>query len=131
VQTFLNSQKIVPDVILASNDDLAGEAIMALEMNSTNRNIIFTGQDASIEACRNIMAGKQLMTVYKPLKNLAKKAATSAVKLSKGEKITYITSTVNNGMKDVPSILLKPLSVDKNNMEETIVANGFINKEKL
>jgi D-xylose transport system substrate-binding protein len=131
MQSFLDNQNIKIDVIIASNDNLAGGAIMALDMYLADWNVVITGQDATIEACQNIVAGKQSMTVYKPLKNLAREAASAAVKLSEGEAIGNISGTVNNGMKVVPSILLKPVSVDKNNLKETVIADGFVSEEKL
>jgi D-xylose transport system substrate-binding protein len=35
------------------------------------------------------------------------------------------TVGVNNGKKDVPSILLAPVAVDKANLVQTVVADGF------
>ncbi len=53
------------------------------------------------------------MTVYKPIKKLADKAADIAVAMAKKQPLTDKTTTVNNGKKDVPSILLEPIEVDK------------------
>jgi D-xylose transport system substrate-binding protein len=131
MQSFLDKEGTSVDAIVASNDNLAGGAIMALDMYSDNWNIIITGQDATLEACQNIMAGKQSMTVYKPIKKLAQEAASVAADLSKGSGIKLISGTVNNGSKDVPSILLEPVSVDKNNMKETVIADGFVSEDKL
>jgi D-xylose transport system substrate-binding protein len=131
MQSFLDNQGNKIDVIVASNDNLAGGAIMALDMHSDDWNIVITGQDATIEACQNILAGKQSMTVYKPIKKLAQEAASVAVKLSKGEVIDNISGILNNGIKNVPSILLEPIAVDKNNLKETVIADGFVREDKL
>jgi len=53
------------------------------------------------------------------------------VKLAKGETITNAQFTVNNGTKNVPSILLKTVPVDKSNIKETVIADGFIKAEQL
>jgi D-xylose transport system substrate-binding protein len=70
------------------------------------------------------------MTVYKPIAPLASKAAESAVALAKGEKVAT-TSVVNNGKKDVPSILLEPIVVDKDNVRDTVVKDGYHSAEAI
>jgi D-xylose transport system substrate-binding protein len=89
-----------------------------------------SGQDADLPALQRIVAGTQTMTVYKPLKELATKAAEAAVALARKQTVQS-NGVVNNGKKDVPSILLKPIAVDKNNLEETVVKDGFVKKESL
>ena len=64
------------------------------------------------------------MTVYKPLKNLAALAARVAVDVAQGRK-PVTTSTLDNGAKPVPSIFEKIISVDKENLSSTVVADGF------
>jgi D-xylose transport system substrate-binding protein len=65
------------------------------------------------------------------LKLLAERSAEIAFKMAKGEKIEAPSNTVNNGQKDVPSILLEPLMVDKNNMKSVIIADGFYSENQL
>ena len=64
------------------------------------------------------------MTVYKPLKTLATNAARIAAAVAKGEK-PKATSSVDNGLKQVPSIFEQVVSVDKDNLLNTVVADGF------
>ena len=64
------------------------------------------------------------MTVYKPVTNQALKAAEEAVRLAKGMKPDTVSFT-NNGKKEVPSILLKPIAVTKDNIKATVVKDGF------
>jgi len=64
------------------------------------------------------------MTVYKPIKALAEKAAELAVKLAQGESVDA-DRKLNNGKIEVPSVLLEPIAVDKSNIDETIIADGF------
>lgn len=64
------------------------------------------------------------MTVYKPITTLATRAAEVAVALAKGENIGA-NNKVNNGKIDVPSVLLTPIMVDKDNMVQTVIKDGF------
>lgn len=112
------------DAVLASNDGTAGGAIQALLEEGLAGKIIVTGQDAEVAGCQRIVNGTQAMTIYKPLKLLANKAAEVAVGMAQG-KMPETTSTVNNGMMDVPSILLDVVVVTKDNMKDTVVKDGF------
>lgn len=131
MQTFLDNSKAKIDAILAANDELAGGSIMALEMVEDSMDMIITGQDASVGGCQNILNGKQSMTVYKSIRNLAREAAQASVKMAKGEKITNATNQVSDGTNDIPAVLLKTVVVDKNNMKETVIADGFIKEDQL
>ena len=70
------------------------------------------------------------MTVYKPLRSLARMAAGEAVKLAKGESVDSLVK-VNNGLKDVPARLLEPISVDKSNIDVTVISDGYHTKEEV
>ena len=120
----------VPAVILAANDDIANGAIKACEEEGYPTPLV-TGQDASLIGCRSIMQGKQKMTVYKPIKKLAAMAATVAYKAAKGEKIDGVNSSTNNGMYDIPTIIIDIQAVDKSNMEATVLADGFEKKDEI
>ncbi len=113
------------DAIVASNDGTAGGCIQALEEQKLAGKVIVSGQDAELAGCQRILAGTQAMTVYKPIKPLAEKAAEIALKIINGEPITEASQIVNNGAKDVPSILLSPIAVDKSNLSETVAKDGF------
>ncbi len=118
------------DLVVVSNDGTAGGAIQALLEEGLAGKVLVTGQDADLAACQRIMRGTQAMTVYKPLKNLATLGARIAVQVAKGEK-PAATGTLDNGTKQVPSILEKVISVDKANMMATVVADGFHKEEEL
>ncbi|MCC6277809.1 MAG: substrate-binding domain-containing protein [Oligoflexia bacterium] len=115
--------------IVASNDGTAGGAISALKQQKLAEKVLVTGQDADLAACQRIVEGTQSMTVYKPIKTLAYRAAEVAISLAKGEPLPKTGQSLNNGKKDVPSILIKPLPVDKANIDKTIIADGFHKKE--
>jgi D-xylose transport system substrate-binding protein len=131
LQTFLETNTGEISAIVAANDELAGGSIMALDMVKETYDITITGQDASPGGCQNIIDGKQSMTLYKSIRNLAKEAAAMSVKLSKGEKINNLNAAMNNGLKDVPALLLKTVVVDINNLKETVIADGFVKAEQL
>lgn len=116
------------DAIMCGNDALAGVVIRALSEMRLAGKVVVVGQDADLDACQRIVEGTQEMTVYKPVENLAKKAAEYAVSLAKGEEIKTATR-YNDGTYDVPFIKLEPIAVNKDNMEETIIDGGYHLKE--
>lgn len=117
------------DAVVASNDGTAGGVIQALEGQNLAGRVLVSGQDAELAACQRIVKGTQTMTVYKPIHLIATKAAQAAVALAKNEPIQAATQTVNNGKIDVPSILLTPLQVDKANLDEVVIKDGFHTRE--
>jgi D-xylose transport system substrate-binding protein len=117
------------DAVVASNDGTAGGAIQALGEQKLSGKVLVTGQDADLAACQRIVAGTQTMTVYKPIKALAHRAAEVAVQMAKKQPLTGASRTTHNGKKDVPSILLEPVAVDKSNLDATVIAEGFQKKE--
>lgn len=112
------------DAVVASNDATAGGAIQALDAQGLAGKVVISGQDADIAAIRRIVAGTQTMTVYKPISKLASKAAEVAVELAEG-KTPQSNASLNNGTKDVPSWLLKPIAVNKSNIKTTVIADKF------
>ena len=110
------------DAVLASNDGTAGGAIQAL--TEAGKKMIVTGQDAELAACQRIAHGTQSMTIYKPLKVLATKAAETAVAMARNKPL-IATSSVNNGKIDVPSIFNPVYSVTKDNLRATVIKDGF------
>lgn len=112
------------DAVLASNDGTAGGAIQALTEEGLAGKVMVTGQDGDLAACQRIVQGTQTMTVYKPIKELASRAAEAAVKLATGRPI-IARSGIDNGRMEVPSLLLEITAVTRENLRETIVADGF------
>ncbi len=110
--------------VLVSNDGTAGGAIQALKEAGLAGKVIVTGLDADEVACQRIVNGTQAMTVYKPIAELAKKAAELAVKLAKGENIIADT-IIDNGYSDVPALFIDVIPVTKENMRETVIADGY------
>ena len=112
--------------VYAANDGTAGGAIAAMKSAGIDvTKIPVTGQDAELAAIQRIIAGEQYMTVYKPIKPLAEKAAEWAVGLVNGEEPTDATETENNGKIDVPTIKLEVVAVTMDNVADTVIADGF------
>lgn len=112
------------DAILAGNDSLAEGAFEALSEYRLSGDVGLVGQDADLTACQRIVEGNQLMTVYKPIDELVNVAIQMGIKLAKGEKIETNT-TIYDGSFDVKCIFLNPIPVDKSNIDDTIVKDGF------
>lgn len=109
--------------VVASNDGTAGGAISALPPQLIGK-VLVTGQDAALDAVQRIVEGKQTMTIYKPIQPLAFSAVEAAIKLAHKEKVET-KDTVNNGKKDVPSILHQPQVLDKSNVMDTVIKDGY------
>jgi D-xylose transport system substrate-binding protein len=114
--------------VYAANDGTAGGAIAAMKaagIDPARRPT--TGQDAELAAIQRILSGEQYMTVYKAIKPEAEAAAELAVALARGEDPPggLVNDRVDNGMEEVPSVLLRPVAVTKDNIQETVVKDGF------
>lgn len=118
------------DAVVASNDATAGGAIQALSAQGLSGKVAISGQDADLAGVKRIINGSQTMTVYKPITQLANTAAEIAVELGNDQQPKADTS-LNNGLKDVPSRLLTPIEVNKGNIDETVIKDGFHQKNQL
>ena len=118
------------DGVLAANDGLGNAAISALKQRKLPQ-IPVTGQDATLQGIQNIVNGDQCMTVYKAIKKEADAAAKLAIALAKGETPTEATAKVNNETTDVPSVLLEPVAVTKDNIKDYIGEPDFPKKEEI
>jgi D-xylose transport system substrate-binding protein len=114
--------------IYGANDDIAGGGITAMKSAGiTPSTRPTTGQDATVAGIQRVITGDQYMTVYKAVTHEARVAAELAVPLAKGHKppAGLITSKQNNGMKDVPSVLLTPVAVTQANVKSTVIKDGY------
>ena len=116
------------DGVYAANDGTGGGAIAAMKSAGLKPLPPVTGQDAELAAIQRILIGEQYMTVYKAIAPEAEGAAQLAVDLINGTAVpSSMTNgkTVNNGTKDVPSVLLTPVAVTKDTVKTTVVADKF------
>lgn len=118
------------DAVVAANDGTAFGAIRALKEYSLDGKIPVSGQDAELSACQRVIQGTQTFTVYKPIPALAEKAAEIAVVMAKG-KTPESNSVINNGKTNVPSFFLEPIMVTKENMDSTVIKDGFHSKAQI
>jgi D-xylose transport system substrate-binding protein len=123
MKAYLDTGKTV-DAVVAANDGTAFGAIQALHEKKLDGKVPVSGQDAELSACQRIIAGTQTATVYKPIALEANEAAEAAMELVKGQ-TPQTTGTTNNGKVEVPSYLLTPTLVTKDNMMDTIIKDGF------
>ena len=122
------------DGVYAANDGMAGGAIAAMKAAGVKPLPPVTGQDAELAGIQRIALGEQYMTVYKAIKPQAEAAAVIAVYLAAGKAVPGdVTSgrTVNNGKKEVPSVLLVPALVTRENLKDTVLKDGFWSKEQV
>ncbi|HMO65309.1 MAG TPA: substrate-binding domain-containing protein [Verrucomicrobiota bacterium] len=102
----------------------------ALTARGRDGRILVTGQDADLAACQRILRGTQTMTIYKPLARLADRAAQTAVDIAR-RAVLVANGTVDNGFKPVPAILEEVIAVDRENLMDTVVKDGFHRAEDL
>src|SRR6187397_494926 len=120
--------------IYAANEDTGGGAIAAMKgagINPEERPT--TGQDATVAGLQRILAGQQYMTIYKAIPPQAELAAEFAIALAAGEELPAdkVTEEINNGKTDVPSAILEPVAVTKDNIKDTVVKDGFVEASEL
>ena len=121
------------DGVYAANDGTGGGAIAAMKAAGVKPLPPTTGQDAELAAIQRIVAGEQYMTVYKAIKPEAEGAAVLAFDLATGKSVPSDMSSgkVNNGAIDVKSDLLTPVAVTKQNVNDTVVKDGFWSKTEI
>ena len=124
----------IPDAVVAGNDAVADSIIRAIGEFAPSKNIAVGGQDADIAGCQNVVSGKQAVTIYKPITELAKKTARIAVAMAQGKSVKEIegvNGSIDNGSGEIPVIWLHPIAVTAENMEEIVVQSGFHTKQEV
>jgi D-xylose transport system substrate-binding protein len=120
--------------VYCANDGTCGGAIAAMKGAGIDpATKPSTGQDAELAGIQRILLGEQYMTVYKAIKDEAYAAAELAVALAKGEDVPsdMEVTSVDNGYGEIDSILLEPVPVYKDNIADTVVADGFWSVEEI
>ncbi len=124
-----NKNKI--DAVLAPNDGTAGGCIQALAAQGLAGKIPITGQDAELSGAIRIIHGTQSITIFKDTRELGKMAIQMARDLAAGKAIDTQGRTVNNGKKDVPSVLLTPVVVTRENLDQLLISSGYLSHEQV
>jgi D-xylose transport system substrate-binding protein len=148
MEQILTSADNNVDAVFAANDGLANSAINAMEAAGIE-NAPVSGQDATVAGIQNILLEKQTMTVYKPIKAEADVAAAVALALRNGEDIENVEvpdvefnvigiqaedgnpSEESSGDGIVPYFALTPIGVTADNIQDTVIADGFRTKKEL
>jgi D-xylose transport system substrate-binding protein len=114
--------------VYSANDGMVGGAIAAMKAAGIDpKSVPTTGQDSEVAAIQRILAGEQYMTIYLAIKQQAETAAQLAVALGRGENppAGLLKDRVDNGAGQVPSVLLDPIAVTKDNIADTIIKDNF------
>ena len=134
LHSFYTGDKKV-NVVLSPNDSLAlgiSKALQGAGYTAGSAFPVLTGQDADQANTVNILNGLQSMTVWKDTRELAKQASKMVKQMVDNSTVDVNNTTdYNNGNKNVPSYLLTPVVVTKDNVESVLVASGFWSKSDL
>ncbi len=117
------------DAISCANDQIADAAIRLLSERRMAGKVAVVGQDADLLSCQHVVEGTQLMTVYKPLPLLARRAAEVAVKMARGELPPADQHIDNKSGSEIPFYVETPIPVFKEQMESTVIRDGFHARE--
>ena len=125
-----------PDVkgIMCGNDDIASQVVQVLAENQLAGKVVVAGQDCDLAACQRIVEGTQYMTAFKSIEDLAREAAQYAVEMGKGTEVSSmpgVTDTINDGTYNVPAVILTPIAVTRDNIDEVIIDGGFHRRDEV
>ena len=120
------------DAVLASNDSTALGVANSLAANYTGKYPILTGQDCDIASVKNMIAGKQSMSVFKDTRTLATQVVKMVDAIMKGgEAPVNDTKSYDNGTGIIPSYLCEPVFADVNNYKELLIDSGYYTEDDL
>jgi D-xylose transport system substrate-binding protein len=114
--------------VYSANDGMASGIIASLKDAGVDpKKVPVTGGDAEVAALQRILAGDQYSTIYLTIKKQAEVSAELAVAAARGEKAPagLINARVDNGKGKVPSVLLTPVAVTRDNIADTVIKDGF------
>lgn len=118
--------------VMCSNDSTALGVVNSLEANYTGEWPIITGQDCDIANVKNMIAGKQSMSIFKDTRTLASKVVEMVDAIMKGgEAPVNDTETYDNGSGVVPSYLCEPVFADADNYVELLIESGYYTEDQL
>ena len=120
------------DAWVCSNDSTALGVTNALEANYTGKWPIITGQDCDIANTKNMIAGKQAMSVFKDTRTLAAQVVKMVGQILNGETVDVNDEeTYNNNVKVVPSFLCEPVFASVDNYKELLIDSGYYTEDQL
>ena len=116
-------------IAYVANDGMANSVIASLKAQKLNGKVLVTGQDATVAGIQNILTGDQAMTVYKAIDKEAQGAADLVKAIHDGTDPKALTNGATVKTKDgtaIPSVLEIPVAVDKTNIKDTVIKDGFV-----
>lgn len=120
------------DVVLCSNDSTALGVSNALAANYTGSYPVITGQDCDVANVKNMIAGKQSMSIFKDTRTLASQVVKMVGQILSGEEVEVNdTESYDNGTGIVPSYLCEPVFADANNYKELLIDSGYYTEADL
>ncbi len=120
------------DAVLASNDSTARGVENALESSYTGDWPVITGQDCDIAIMKNLIDGKQAMSVFKDTRTLAAKVVEMVDALMQGkEPPVNDTETYDNGTGVIPSFLCEPVACTVDNYQELLIDSGYYTMDQI
>ena len=120
------------DIALCSNDSTALGVENALAANYKGKYPIITGQDCDVANVKNMIDGKQSMSIFKDTRTLAAQVVKMVGQILKGETVDVNdTTTYDNGKGVVPSFLCEPVFADINNYKEILIDSGYYTEADL
>jgi D-xylose transport system substrate-binding protein len=117
------------DAVLAATDSIAAGAIEALAARGLAGKVPVTGLDAELSAAARVVQGTQTMTVFKDVRELAKKAVEIAAALSEGKPVDTGGAAVSNGRRQMPAVLLEPQAVTRENVDAVLIDSGYLDRK--
>src|SRR4051794_2854952 len=120
--------------VYSANDGMAGGIIAALKGAGIKpQSKPVTGGDSEAAAIQRILTGEQLSTIYLAIKQQAETSAQLAVAAAQGKMDPdgLAKDKVDNGAKQVDSVLLDPIAVTKDNIQDTVIKDGFLTVDEI
>ena len=118
------------DAVLSSNDSVANGITNALVASYKGDFPILTGQDCDITSVKNIIAGKQSMSIFKDTRQLASKVVEMVTAIIEGKEVPVNdTESYDNGKGIVPTYLCQPVFADQDNYKEVLIDSGYYSEK--
>lgn len=120
------------DAVLSSNDSVANGITNALVASYKGDFPILTGQDCDIPSVKNIIAGKQSMSIFKDTRQLASKVVEMVEAILEGKEVPVNDrESYDNGKGIVPTYLCQPVFADADNYKELLIDSGYYSEKDL
>ncbi len=110
--------------VIAANDLIADAVVRSAAARGLAGELLVSGMDGDLAAVQRVAEGTQLMTIYKPVEDLARRAVHAAIELA-GTQTLQADELIHNGRVDVPFIRLAPVMVTQESILDTVIADRF------